>query len=180
MTALRTPSEISDRLDELKNNPIPDETVELNYRGWNVPEMQRQAKIEILEWMLDGWKSHTDLYRKYRQLNNTVVTFDEKGDRTAINLDAKSEALEWVMQSDPSDPRTFFERLDSVAEEVMYLGNDARAHKHDECDCEITPVDDTEFDAELLEEELHEIWRNLRTLRSHMLSDPADSPTTQD
>lgn len=170
MTSLRSRDTIENRLQELKNTTIPDDAVELNHRGWNVEDMQRRAKIDILEWVLDDWRSPIDIYRRYRELKNTATTCDKNGDRTQITMQAKTDALTWVMKDNTDDPRTFFERLDTVAEEVLFLENDARSHDHPKADTQIEPVNGNPFDSEYLEEELHEIWHSLRDVRSHMLS----------
>lgn len=171
MPSLRCRDIIQSRLETLKNNPVPDTDVELNARGWNVEEMKRRDKIEVLEWVLHDWRSPVEIYCRYRELENTGTAFDEEGDRAEIRVRAKKEALKWVMKGNPADPRTFSERVEHAAEEVLYLGNDADSHTRDETDTTIELSQNTDFDAEYLEEELHEVWRSLRDIRSHLVDD---------
>jgi hypothetical protein len=177
MSQLRTREEIRARLSALKSNPVPDKNVELNIREWNVPELERQAKIEILEWVLDGWKSDVDIYRKYRDFQHSSTTHDEQGDRTRIRIRAQTNALEWVMKDNTDDPRSFPERLTEVSTEILHLGNDARAHHHDKIDTSVPALAITDATAETIEDDLHQLWRALQDLKSDLDNDnvPTDN-----
>lgn len=116
--------------------------------GIDAEALQRDGKINGLDWLLEEQRSVVDVIVRYRELNNTAFTGDRVGRESKCRVAGEKNILKWAIQNENEpvvDPRGIEERFERIHSELMNLNEDLRTET--EADDELREVHERLTDA---------------------------------
>lgn len=170
---LRSRSAIEAQLEDLKDQsrPVTPEDDRTGPYNLNVDGLRYDGKLAALEWLVEEPRSEVDVYLRFREIRDSATTGDKRGAMTSIRLNGQVEMLRWALQTDhPEDPRTVYEHVDAVNQELFQLLE--RVRPDGELADEDLPESGDDVDMEQLHEELREAYRAISDARLHMINGP--------
>lgn len=135
----------------------------------DVAKIKHNAKISALETVLDNTDlSYLSVYLMARERMNSGYTQERHGAESSVRDTAQINVLLWVLNdTEPSDPRTVFERIDAVTTEIWHLRQDVG--QLDDSDVH-NPGHADELDTSIIGRYLTIVYRPFMDLRTYMLN----------
>lgn len=186
--SLRPRSEIEAKQDELIAGDRP-ETPEDDRGVFQLDGtgLRYDGKLAALEWLLEEPRSEVDVYRRFREIRDSMTTADRTGAVTKVQMDGKKEIFRWALQTEsPEDPRTLFEHAKDASEDLFNLQQRIRMADGIE-EVELPRGDGSEIDMEQLQEEVWDAYNSVSDAEQHILNgasvnqhDDDEEPDEQD
>lgn len=169
---MRDYNAIEAKYEELAAQDRPENTSSDNsVYGLNIDGLQYDGKITALEWLLEEPRSELDVYYKFRQKRDSLVTADQEGSKQSCRMDGWKSILRWVLQCEtPEHPHGVYDHVDTLDQSLFNLLE--RANPDVTFDGDDFPESNEKIDRERLYTQIRIAYQAISDAYMHMIDGP--------